>query len=110
VLDVLLARVHAYGKEGTSHDVVMESFQYAMFCLLVYMCFRDRIGDKTARAIEATQQGLLDSFLNFQVFSPPPGIRQACVPPPVGEARLVAPTIGGDLCLADTSPVGGRRR
>jgi cytochrome P450 family 89 subfamily A len=72
VLDVLLACVRAYGKEGTSRDVVMEPFQYAMFCLLVYMCFGDRIGDKTARAIEATQQGLLDSFLNFQVFSFPP--------------------------------------
>jgi cytochrome P450 family 89 subfamily A len=72
VLDVLLACVRAYGKEGTSRDVVMEPFQYAMFCLLVYMCFGDRIGGKTARAIEATLQGLLDSFLNFQVFSPPP--------------------------------------
>jgi cytochrome P450 family 89 subfamily A len=69
VLDVLLARVRADGGEGASPVVVMEPFQYAMFCLLVYMCFGDRVPDETVRAIEATQRDLLGSFLSFQVFS-----------------------------------------
>jgi len=49
----------------------MEPFQYAMFCLLVYMCFgADRVRDDAiVRDIEATQRELLANFLSFQVFS-----------------------------------------
>ncbi|PUZ50122.1 hypothetical protein GQ55_6G034800 [Panicum hallii var. hallii] len=47
----------------------MEPFQYAMFCLLVYMCFGDRVEDARVRDIEATQRELLGNFLSFQVFS-----------------------------------------
>uniref|UniRef100_A0ACD5ZXB5 Uncharacterized protein n=1 Tax=Avena sativa TaxID=4498 RepID=A0ACD5ZXB5_AVESA len=48
----------------------MEPFQYAMFCLLVYMCFGgDRLGDARVMDIEALQRDLLGNFLSFQVFS-----------------------------------------
>ncbi|CAN6322040.1 unnamed protein product [Urochloa humidicola] len=66
VLDVLVSRVRA---AGAAPVAVMEPFQYAMFCLLVYMCFGDRVGDAQVRDIEATQRELLGSFLSFQVFS-----------------------------------------
>ncbi|KAL6857003.1 hypothetical protein ACP4OV_018385 [Aristida adscensionis] len=66
VLDVLLSRLRAAGDGGVA---VMEPFQYAMFCLLVHMCFGERVGDERVRAIEATQRELLGSFLSFQVFS-----------------------------------------
>ncbi|KAL6659014.1 hypothetical protein ACP70R_003054 [Stipagrostis hirtigluma subsp. patula] len=73
VLDVLLSRLRADGDGGGGAEApvvaVMEPFQYAMFCLLVYMCFGDRVGDERVRAIEATQRELLGSFLSFQVFS-----------------------------------------
>jgi hypothetical protein len=36
VLNVLLAHIQTDGKEGTSLDIMMELFQYAMFYLLVY--------------------------------------------------------------------------
>uniref|UniRef100_J3MQE1 Cytochrome P450 n=2 Tax=Oryza brachyantha TaxID=4533 RepID=J3MQE1_ORYBR len=52
----------------------MEPFQYAMFCLLVYMCFGDRPGDARIREIEALQRDLLGSFLSFQVFAFVPAI------------------------------------
>jgi len=67
VLDVLVSRVRVEG--GERPVAVMEPFQYAMFCLLVYMCFGDRLGDARVRDIEATQRELLGSFLSFQVFS-----------------------------------------
>ncbi|TVU42744.1 hypothetical protein EJB05_09165, partial [Eragrostis curvula] len=71
VLDVLLARIRADGggEESARPVAVMEPFQYAMFCLLVYMCFGDRVGDARVREVEATQRELLGNFLSFQVFS-----------------------------------------
>ncbi|XP_062196533.1 cytochrome P450 89A2-like [Phragmites australis] len=69
VLDVLCSRLRGDGGDGKTPVAVMEPFQYAMFCLLVYMCFGDRLGDARVKAIEATQRELLGNFLSFQVFS-----------------------------------------
>jgi cytochrome P450 len=70
VLDVLLSRIRSAGRDGRGAVAVMEPFQYAMFCLLVYMCFGgDRLGDARVRDIEALQRDLLANFLSFQVFS-----------------------------------------
>ncbi|CAN6286137.1 unnamed protein product [Urochloa humidicola] len=69
VLDVLVSRVRTEGSDGEHPVTVMEPFQYAMFCLLVYMCFGDRLRDARVRAIESTQRELLGNFLSFQVFS-----------------------------------------
>ncbi|CAN6308446.1 unnamed protein product [Urochloa humidicola] len=69
VLDVLVSRVRTDGGDGEHPVTVMEPFQYAMFCLLVYMCFGDRLGDARVRDIESTQRELLGNFLSFQVFS-----------------------------------------
>ncbi|PAN33621.1 hypothetical protein PAHAL_6G034400 [Panicum hallii] len=70
VLGVLASRVRAASGAGGERAVaVMEPFQYAMFCLLVYMCFGDRVEDARVRDIEATQRELLGNFLSFQVFS-----------------------------------------
>uniref|UniRef100_A0A0E0LR93 Cytochrome P450 n=1 Tax=Oryza punctata TaxID=4537 RepID=A0A0E0LR93_ORYPU len=71
VLDVLIS--HVRGNGGAS-VTVMEPFQYAMFCLLVYMCFGDRPGDARVREIEALQRELLGNFLSFQVFAFLPSI------------------------------------
>ncbi|KAL5221794.1 hypothetical protein ABZP36_026507 [Zizania latifolia] len=68
VLDVVLSHIRGDG-EGSSPVTVMEPFQYAMFCLLVYMCFGDRPGDARVREIEALQRDLLGNFLSFQVFA-----------------------------------------
>ncbi|CAL4996731.1 unnamed protein product [Urochloa decumbens] len=69
VLAVLLSHLRA---SGESPVAVMEPFQYAMFCLLVHMCFGgggEGVADEVVREIEATQRELLGSFLSFQVFS-----------------------------------------
>uniref|UniRef100_A0A0D9X4G6 Cytochrome P450 n=1 Tax=Leersia perrieri TaxID=77586 RepID=A0A0D9X4G6_9ORYZ len=73
VLDVLISQIRrdsGAGEEGNSSPVmVMEAFQYAMFCLLVYMCFGDGAGEEKVREIEALQRELLGNFLSFQVFA-----------------------------------------
>ncbi|CAO2199912.1 unnamed protein product [Urochloa humidicola] len=69
VLSVLFSRLRAASAAAVE---VMEPFQYAMFCLLVHMCFGGgggSIADEVVREIEATQRELLGSFLSFQVFS-----------------------------------------
>uniref|UniRef100_A0A0E0LR92 Cytochrome P450 n=1 Tax=Oryza punctata TaxID=4537 RepID=A0A0E0LR92_ORYPU len=71
VLDVLISHVRG---NGGAPVTVMEPFQYAMFCLLVYMCFGDRPGDARVREIEALQRELLGNFLSFQVFAFLPSI------------------------------------
>ena len=38
---------------------VMETFRYAMFCLLVLMCFGERLDEPAVRAIESAQYGWL---------------------------------------------------
>ncbi|KAF2926594.1 cytochrome P450 89A2 [Oryza sativa Japonica Group] len=66
VLDALVSHIRG---EGGAPLTVMEPFQYAMFCLLVYMCFGDRPGDARVREIEALQRELLSNFLSFEVFA-----------------------------------------
>ncbi|RCV39891.1 hypothetical protein SETIT_9G006900v2 [Setaria italica] len=74
VLDILVSRVRTDGGNGERPVTVMEPFQYAMFCLLVYMCFGDHLEDARVRDIEATQRELLSNFLSFQVFSFVPAV------------------------------------
>ena len=49
--------------------VVMESFQYAMFCLLVLMCFGEKLDEKAIREMKAVMTVLLLNFTDFPIFS-----------------------------------------
>ncbi|PNT66803.1 cytochrome P450 89A2 isoform X2 [Brachypodium distachyon] len=70
VLHVLLSRLRSADSSGDGSGsvvAVMEPFQYAMFCLLVHMCFGG--GGGVIGDIEAMQRDLLGNFLSFQVFA-----------------------------------------
>ncbi|CAL9167796.1 unnamed protein product [Musa hybrid cultivar] len=69
VLGILLGRLKARAENDAGVVVVMESFQHAMFCLLVLMCFGEKLDEKAIGEIEATQRHLLGSFAKFNVFS-----------------------------------------
>ncbi|XP_038970732.1 cytochrome P450 89A2-like [Phoenix dactylifera] len=69
VLSILVTNLKAKAETGDGVVVVMEGFQYAMFCLLVFMCFGERLDEKAIRDIEAIQRLLLSSFIKFNVFS-----------------------------------------
>ncbi|KAL6642504.1 hypothetical protein ACP70R_020685 [Stipagrostis hirtigluma subsp. patula] len=44
---------------GGGAGVIVETFKYAMFCLLVSMCFGQRLGERAVRDIAAAQRDLL---------------------------------------------------
>ncbi|KAL1813605.1 hypothetical protein DCAR_0625968 [Daucus carota subsp. sativus] len=67
VLEVLMQRL--LSEASLDGIKVVDHFQYAMFCLLVYMCFGERFEDEKIREIERVQRNLLLSFLRFNVLN-----------------------------------------
>ncbi|CAN1841633.1 Cytochrome P450 89A2 [Linum perenne] len=68
VLQVIKARL--VESAASSQPVqVMDQFQYAMFCLLVFMCFGDKLDEKQISEIERVQRQLLLNNGRFGVLS-----------------------------------------
>ncbi|CAK7334531.1 unnamed protein product [Dovyalis caffra] len=68
VLQILQNRLETQAKSG--HPVcVMEHFQYAMFCLLVLMCFGDRLAENQIKKIEEVQREMLVNFRKFNILN-----------------------------------------
>lgn len=65
VLSILMDRLRGAAASETSVKLI-DHFQYAMFCLLVLLCFGDKLQEDQIKEIEAIQRKLL---LNFQRFS-----------------------------------------
>ncbi|XP_042481652.1 cytochrome P450 89A2-like [Macadamia integrifolia] len=68
VLEILKERLRFHGESGEPVRV-MDTFQYIMFCLLVFMCFGDKLDEKVIREIENVERTLLVSFRFFSVLS-----------------------------------------
>ncbi|KAM3319609.1 cytochrome 89A2 [Capsicum chacoense] len=66
VLGVLLQQLR-----GAQDDSVklIDHFQYAMFCLLVLMCFGDKLEEPQIKQIENIQRKLLVSFTRFNILN-----------------------------------------
>ncbi|KAJ8762715.1 hypothetical protein K2173_012207 [Erythroxylum novogranatense] len=58
VLQTLENRLESVSKSG-NHVKVVEEFQYAMFCLLVFMCFGDKLDQNQVKEIERVERALL---------------------------------------------------
>ncbi|KAK1401655.1 hypothetical protein POM88_001260 [Heracleum sosnowskyi] len=63
VLGVLIQRLLSESRSDVIK--VVDHFQYAMFCLLVYMCFGEKLEDEKIREIEKVQRNLLMSVFSF---------------------------------------------
>ncbi|XP_043691728.1 cytochrome P450 89A2-like [Telopea speciosissima] len=48
---------------------VMEHIRYAMFCLLLFMCFGEKLDEKTIRDIEDVERAVIANFVKFNVFN-----------------------------------------
>ncbi|KAJ3680110.1 hypothetical protein LUZ60_016390 [Juncus effusus] len=59
VLSALTNKLLKESKNGELSIQVMESFQFANFCLLSFMCFGERLDEKTVKALAAAQWDLL---------------------------------------------------
>ncbi|MQL96066.1 hypothetical protein Taro_028733 [Colocasia esculenta] len=69
VLSILLDKLRARAGSGDGIVVVMESFQYSMFCLLVFMCFGEKLDKKAIGDIEKAQRDLLMFVGKLNVFA-----------------------------------------
>ncbi|KAG6484008.1 hypothetical protein ZIOFF_060801 [Zingiber officinale] len=69
VLGILLQRLRARADADGGVVVVMESFQHAMFCLLVLMCFGEKLDEKAIGDIESMQRNLLKLVPKLNVFA-----------------------------------------
>ncbi|XP_054786431.1 cytochrome P450 89A2-like [Prosopis cineraria] len=68
VLGVLLNRLRSDSESSKSIKVI-DHLHYAMFCLLVFMCFGERVGDKQIKDIEYVERRLLTSFTRFNMLN-----------------------------------------
>ncbi|KAG2646340.1 cytochrome P450 89A2-like [Panicum virgatum] len=59
VRGVLLDKLRAGAGGGGAPGDAMEAFRYTMFCLLVLMCFGERLGEPAVRAIEDAERAWL---------------------------------------------------
>ncbi|GAY43205.1 hypothetical protein CUMW_072710 [Citrus unshiu] len=71
VLEILLNRLKSESKnEDRPVPVrVLDHFQYAMFCLLVLMCFGDKLDESQIKKIENVQRTQLLTFGNFNILN-----------------------------------------
>ncbi|MED6115129.1 hypothetical protein PIB30_087274 [Stylosanthes scabra] len=68
VLDMLFDRLKY--ELGASNPIrVIDHFQYSMFCLLIFMCFGDKLDEKQIREIEDSLRGMLLSFIRYNVLN-----------------------------------------
>ncbi|KAL5096529.1 hypothetical protein RYX36_000856 [Vicia faba] len=67
VLDTLISRLKT-ASESESFMAVPH-FHYAMFCLLVFMCFGERVSDEKVNEIERVQRTLLLSMSRFNILN-----------------------------------------
>ncbi|KAG4908934.1 hypothetical protein AAZX31_20G017500 [Glycine max] len=68
VLHTLLTRLKSDSQSNDSIKVI-NHFQYSMFCLLVFMCFGERLDDGKVRDIERVQRQMLLRFRRFNVLN-----------------------------------------
>ena len=67
-MEILTSRLQAGSGSGKPVRI-LDQFQYAMFGLLVLMCFGDKLGEKQIREIERIQRRQLLSFPRFSVLN-----------------------------------------
>ncbi|KAJ4963705.1 hypothetical protein NE237_023644 [Protea cynaroides] len=66
VLQLLKVRFKSHVESGEP-VLVVDHFQYAMFCLLVFMCFGEKLDEKVIREVEDVERTLLVNFRLFNI-------------------------------------------
>ncbi|XP_050140084.1 cytochrome P450 89A2-like [Malus sylvestris] len=73
VLDILVNRLkteyQSHSEAAAAGVRVVDHFQYAMFCLLVLMCFGDKLNEEQIKEIEHVQRQLLLSSGRFNILN-----------------------------------------
>ncbi|KAI3891759.1 hypothetical protein MKX03_020897 [Papaver bracteatum] len=71
VLNIIKERLKAESKSAGKNTPVLvaDHFQFGMFCLLVFMCFGEKLDEEKIREIESFQRNLLMGFGRFQILN-----------------------------------------
>ncbi|XP_062119644.1 cytochrome P450 89A2-like [Humulus lupulus] len=69
VLDILFKRLESDAQSAAAGVRVMDHFQYAMFCLLVLMCFGDKLDESKIKEIETIQRRMMLAFSRFNILN-----------------------------------------
>ena len=67
-MEILTSRLQAGSESGRPVQVV-DQFRHAMFCLLVLMCFGDKLEEKQIQEIETIQRKVLLSLRRFAILN-----------------------------------------
>ncbi|KAL6012991.1 hypothetical protein ACLOJK_003481 [Asimina triloba] len=68
VRDVLINRLRSHEQRGEPVRVA-EMFQHAIFCLLLFMCFGEKLDESAVSEIERAQQRLVNTFFSFHAMA-----------------------------------------
>ncbi|XP_050232143.1 cytochrome P450 89A9-like [Mercurialis annua] len=68
-LGVLKTKLIAAAQADNKDIVVVEHFQFAMFCLLVYICFGEQPEEHVIREIEVALRASITNFIRFNVLN-----------------------------------------
>ncbi|KGN63393.1 cytochrome P450 89A2 [Cucumis sativus] len=79
VLGILLNRLFSHSESGSSVYVV-DHFQYAMFCLMVLMCFGDKLEESQIKEVENVQRTMLLNFRRFGLLNLSPKLTKFFLP------------------------------
>ncbi|RVW78719.1 Cytochrome P450 89A9 [Vitis vinifera] len=69
VLDILVAGLRQEAEGRDNVVLVVKHFHFAMFCLLVLMCFGDDLGEAKIREIQGMESRVLQSYHNFKILN-----------------------------------------
>ncbi|KAJ0969062.1 hypothetical protein J5N97_021939 [Dioscorea zingiberensis] len=72
VLDLLLSKLHLQSSSGVVAP--MDSFRFAMFSLLVLMCFGEKLGEDAIKDIDSAQRDLILYLNKLELFNIAPSI------------------------------------
>ncbi|KAJ3672544.1 hypothetical protein LUZ60_007265 [Juncus effusus] len=68
-LQILLDDLRAQSETNGGIVITMESFKYAVFCLLVFMCFGEKLDKASIKEIHETQHSVLTALVDFPFFA-----------------------------------------
>ncbi|KAI3843055.1 hypothetical protein MKX03_018310 [Papaver bracteatum] len=69
VLNIIKKRIQNESNLGKNPVLVGEHLQFGMFCLLIFMCFGEKLDEKKIREIESVQRSFLLGFSRFQILN-----------------------------------------
>ncbi|KAI3960245.1 hypothetical protein MKW98_016969 [Papaver atlanticum] len=69
VLNIIKESIKKESNSGQNPVLVVDHFQFGMFCLLVFMCFGEKLDEKKIREVESVQRSFLLGFGKFQILN-----------------------------------------